>query len=608
MPKINVLSEDLINKIAAGEVIERPASVVKELIENSLDAGSTQITVDIKDSGKKLIKITDNGEGMDEADARNSIIRHATSKISTASDLFSIQTLGFRGEALASIAAVSQLSIITKQQEKMEGFNIVIEGGKEISAGIIATEHGTTIEVRNLFFNTPARMKFLKTDAVELRHIIDVVTQYALINPHVAFKLRHESRELLSAPAVDNMRNNIAAIYGINVAKDLLEVSYNKDNLQISGFITKPYNTRNDKHQQILFVNERWVKNEDITKAVYDGYHSLLFVGKHPIFVLSISLDPEKIDVNVHPQKSEIKIEQVEAVTQAVQAAIKETLQKNNLFPVIDFEFESDTDLKKPKKDTKYSFESSTQKTLEINDEPLQESQKETPFLQEPPAIKTTSTSSIKTELDEKPSINETKETKEYHNPNFPQLKIFGQIHKTFFLAETPGGIFFIDQHAAHERVMYEQFMSELMQKNVATQSLLQSELVNCTLAEKELLESNKEHLQQFGFTIEHFGENTYRIKTIPSIFGRLQAKDLLLDLLHTLEKEHNTLHQAKEIIVTRMACRSAVMAGDELTNPWMEKILSQLSKTELPFTCPHGRPTMIKTTVDELEKKFRRK
>ena len=346
MPKIHLLSEELINKIAAGEVIERPASVVKELIENSLDAHATRITIQIEDSGKKLIRVIDNGEGMDEEDAKQSVLRHATSKILSSDDLFSISTLGFRGEALASIAAVSQLSITTKQKDKIEGFNLLIEGGKLLSTGIAAADVGTRIDIINLFYNTPARKKFLKTDQVEMKHIVDTVTRYALINPGVAFMLRHEQYPVLQCPAVGSMLDRIASLYGIQLIKDLLPLQFRNNDVTISGYIAKPHQARNDRQYQSIYVNNRWIRNEDITKAMYDAYHSLLFVNKHPVAVLHLEMNPATIDVNVHPTKSEIKIEQIQTIKNAVFTAIRETLQQHSLIPVMDFQFEQQMTLR----------------------------------------------------------------------------------------------------------------------------------------------------------------------------------------------------------------------------------------------------------------------
>ncbi len=591
MSKIILLSEDLINKIAAGEVIERPASVVKELIENSLDAGATRITVELEESGKKGIKITDNGEGMSSEDAKKSILRHATSKIQSVEDLFSIITLGFRGEALASIAAVSKLSITTKQKDGVEGFTLTVEGGNILNTTITAAEPGTIINIQELFFNTPARKKFLKTDAVELKHCLDTVTQYALANPQVAFRLLHQSTILLTTQALHDQRNTIASLYGVPTAKELLEVEYENENVSISGFISKPYFVRNDKSQQALFVNSRWIRNNDIAKAVYEGYHSTLFVNKHPVFVLHLKLDPQKIDVNAHPQKQEIKIEQKEEVINAVTAAVRETLQKNKLMPTVDVGTEQQVTFGTPlprkenKAEARYRFEPSSQSIFAVEEESSEYGREE---------------KNASVVMEQYPSNELPKE-------KIPPMRLLGQVHKTFFVAETEGGLFYIDQHAAHERVMYELLINQYMDGKVEVQKLLQGEVLELSAAEKTLLEEKKEELERLGFMIEPFGGNSFAVKTIPLIFGKVKIKELLNDLLALLENKKSILEK-KEEILTRMACRAAVMAGDAVTIPQMEKVLKDLSKTELPYTCPHGRPTIMKVTVDELEKKFRRK
>lgn len=603
MPKIQVLSEELINKIAAGEVIERPASVVKELIENSLDAHATRIDVEVKDSGKELIKVSDNGEGMDEEDAINSILRHATSKISSDEDLAAISTLGFRGEALASLAAVSKLNLITKQKDQMEGFSLTVEGGVIVDTNLTATEEGTVMEVKELFFNTPARKKFLKTDAVELRHIIDVVTRYALINPRVAFRLIHNNQELLHSAAVEDMRSNIALIYGTKTARELLELNYESSGIKISGFIGQPSQVRNDKSWQMIYVNGRWIKNEDITKAAYDGYHSLLFVNKHPILILNLTLDPHTIDVNVHPAKTEIKIEQKETVSNAVFTAVKETLQKNNLIPTIDINFEQQTfgppRKKELVKEVKYSFEPSAQSILEVR-----EVRETTATYQEnefAPALSSLAKlSTLVHEVEKNVLIEE--------NEKFPALKLLGQIHKTFFAAETPGGMFLIDQHAAHERVLYEEFMEQFMKQKIVLQNLLQGEIIEFSPSERISFLEHEAEIKNLGFKLEPFGGNTFVIKSIPFIFGRLPPKDFLHELLTSLLTGNNSVESKKEEIITRMACRAAVMAGDTLTIGQMEEILKDLAAKKFPYTCPHGRPTMIKTSFEELEKRFKRK
>ncbi|MEK6940217.1 MAG: DNA mismatch repair endonuclease MutL [Nanoarchaeota archaeon] len=593
MSKIVLLPEDLINKIAAGEVIERPASVIKELIENSLDAGATKITVELEDYGKKRIKITDNGEGMSAEDAERSILRHATSKIHSAEDLFSIKTLGFRGEALASIAAVSKLHITTKQKNVLEGFALQIEAGQIINRNITAAEQGTILDVQDIFFNTPARKKFLKTDAVELKHCLDVVTHYALANPAAYFKFIHNHYTLLHSPALNDARSTIASIYGVQTAKELLEVEYEDEKVKMSGFISKPYHVRNDKNQQVLFVNGRWIKNSDITGAVYDGYHSTLFVNKHPVFVLHLQLDPETIDVNVHPQKQEIKIEQKEEVAKAVSLAVQEALQNNQLMPTADINTEQQITFGTPiprkevKATVKYPFEPSAQ----------------TVFAVEETAAEYGDNSRIENE----PVVAEQYQSNELAPEKLPAMKLLGQVHKTYFLAETEGGLFYIDQHAAHERVMYESLLKQFLYGKIEVQQLLQGEVIDVSLSEKILLKEKQQELKQLGFELEYFGGNAFAVKTIPLVFGKVKVKELLHDLLSMLENKKSILEK-KEEILTRMACRAAVMAGDIVTIPQMEKILKELNQTKLPYTCPHGRPTLMKVTVDELEKKFRRK
>ncbi len=614
MPNINLLSEDLINKIAAGEVIERPASLVKELIENSLDAGATKIIIDIEDSGKKLIRVADNGEGMDKEDAEKSTLRHATSKIKNDDDLYAINTLGFRGEALASIAAVSQLTIITKKKESLQGYTLVIDAGQTLHSGIIAAETGTIMEVRNLFFNTPARKKFLKSDQVELRHIVDVVLRYALINSSIAIKLAHEGHILVHSPSTANLRNNIASIYGTALAKELLEVNYRNEQVHITGFVAAPSEARNDKNLQDIYVNGRWVRSPEIMNAIYGAYHSLLFVNKHPIVILNLTINPASIDVNVHPSKTEIKIEQKEEICSAVHTAVKETLQKNNLIPLIEDEDEEEVQitLETPTQKefhssqptAKYAFEASKQTIFPTSNGSLLVQEKAAPYEAE-------NINPISPEL---PTMDITAITQRLQpvdippNSKFPAMKVLGQIHKTFFVAEILGGVMYIDQHAAQERVLYEQFMKEYEHTQVHMQKLLQGEIIEFSPSEKAVLMEHGKTLQRLGFTIEPFGEHTFVVKTIPLLLGRIQPKESIYEVLSMLRDGKNKIIDTKEEIVTRMACRAAVMAGETLTVLEMEHILQDLAKAQLPYTCPHGRPTMFKVPVEELEKKFKRK
>ncbi len=619
MPKIKQLSEELIAKIAAGEVIERPASVVKELVENALDAKATKILVEIKDAGRRLIRVSDNGSGMDREDAKNSIVRHATSKISSLSDLFAINSLGFRGEALASVAAVSYLTITTKEKENIEGFEISVVGGMIEREQVVGSQDGTTIEVSQLFFNTPARKKFLKSDLVELKHIIEIVTRYALANPNVGFTLRNQGREILQTPATLHARSNMASIYGASIAKDLLEVQhYDSDNkIAIRGFICKPLSARNDKVQQTLFVNGRWVRNSEINRAIYDGYHSLLFHSKHPIYVLSLTLDPTTIDVNVHPAKTEIKIEQKDLIYKTVYDAVHKTLRKNDLIPEFDsLKTEEQVTFGEPsviveEEKPKYAFEKSEQvvfcekKTVEAKPVSYSSPVGVQPHVQEESAP-TYNTPSV-----QKKESSQITETPRYDatGGGLPPMKILGQIHKTFFVAEIPGGMMLIDQHVVEERVNYEKFMQEFLDRHVSVQRLLNPEIITFSTSEKVVVMHHLERLKHLGFELEHFGDNDFKLLTVPSLLGRVQPKDLVHTVVEELASgKVDELEKIQEEIITRMACRASIKAGDAITIPHMNKLLSELAACKLPYTCPHGRAIMIKISADELEKKFLRK
>ena len=686
MPIIKPLPEELVNKIAAGEVIERPASVVKELIENSLDAGATKISIEIKGAGSELIKITDNGYGMEEEDAKNCILRHSTSKISNLEDLYAIKSLGFRGEALSSIAAVSVLTIRTKQKGKIEGYEAIFKGGIHKYDGATAADDGTIIEVKDLFFNTPARKKFMKSDLVEMKHIIDIVTRYALINKIISFQLVNEGRSLLNAPGTPNMRANIANIYGSVLAKDLLknefefqeEVGEEEEGacVKVEAYFSKPMICRNDKTQQSIFVNGRYVKNDDINQAIYDAYHSTLFHGKHPVYVINIEIDPEAIDVNVHPNKTTIKIEQKEIVYQAVLQAINEALKKNNLIPEVELKTESDEQLRfgvnsgvggkssveegnigdredsgeemsdkdlvelgilkkgeidngeksgseGVKKESKYTFDISEQKVFSSKtDEETAKSDVKYEFRSREPKVKenddkylsgTVSANAVESSKDSDEKIESKLENSEDNrlpaSLRLPEMRILGQIHKTFFVAETSGGLLIIDQHVVQERVLYEKFMQQYLNKNIAVQNLLEKELITFTGAEKLIVLENLDKLKLLGFELEHFGENDFQLSSIPIIFGRALSKELIHLIVNQLvEGGSKELEKLQEEIITRMACRASIKAGDNVTIPQIKKLLQELSTCKLPFTCPHGRSIFIKVTADELEKKFRRK
>ncbi len=640
---IYLLPEDLINKIAAGEVIERPASVIKELIENSLDAGATEIEVQVEVYGKRLIRVADNGCGMGREDAERSLLRHATSKIREVADLFSISTLGFRGEALASIAAVSRLTITTRKKGDDTGYKVA----DSISAAVpAAAQEGTVVEVRELFHNTPARRKFLKTDAVELRHVIEAVVHYALINPDVAFRLSHGGQVLLDSPGSGNWRETIGSIYGPQLAKELLEIPPEKlqepshgeladspSGIQVQGYIAPPHHARNDKNQQAFFVNGRWVRSTEIAGALHDAYHSMLFLERHPVAVLQLIVEPETVDVNVHPTKKEIKFENREAVYNAVYAAVRRTLERNNLVPAMLAERQASlnggsqiSEVVRPEarpipkevrqipaaSAQRYAFETSRQAVFQMPETQIAETRiPENPEEQQDYYApgdymgddiigeeRGVAKSAITLETPGKIAASGT----------LPSIKLLGQINKTYFAAETAKGLLLLDQHAVHERVLYEKFMGQYLNRKVEVQHLLQPEVLELTPVEYAAVCQHLGTLRQLGFTLEEFGSNAFRLNTLPEFLGRLQGKELLFDILASLEERQGKMEEAQEEVITRMACRAAVMAGEELTLSQMEKYLGELHGTRLPFTCPHGRPTMFTVSIEELEKKFRRR
>ncbi|MBT3464554.1 DNA mismatch repair endonuclease MutL [archaeon] len=574
MSKIKILDESLINKIAAGEVIERPASVVKELVENSIDAESTKIFVDIEDGGKNLIKVSDNGTGMSKEDAAIAFERHSTSKIKDINDLFSIKSLGFRGEALASIASVSELEVKTKSKDSMEGTKIIIEGGNVKKSETIGFPQGTSITIRNIFFNTPARKKYLKPNETENRHIIDVITKYSLSHPYIHFRLKNNGKEIINSPQTDSQLTNISFLYGSNTAKQLIEVNYVEPNIVIKGYISKPKLNRASKGEQSFFVNQRYVKKATIlSNALNDAYHTFMMVGRYPVSILSVQIAPEKIDVNVHPTKAEIKFEDEKSIYNAMFNAITKTLEKSDLIPeeledVVDKKIEDFGKVNYTKKEyqPKYLFENSEQKTLE------------------------TKTPEIKTK-------------------KLPEIRSLGIINKTYIVAEMRGNLTIIDQHAAAERILYEKFLEETEKEEVKKQKLLDPQIIVVPPSLVDFLESNLEFFDSCGYEIEKFGKIEFLIRTYPVLFGSVFNKELFFELLDDLHKDKkiNSAKIIKHEKIASKACRAAIKAGDEISVYQVAELLNELDKKNVPYNCPHGRPIIIKFSYYELEKMFKR-
>ncbi|MFH1642092.1 MAG: DNA mismatch repair endonuclease MutL [Nanoarchaeota archaeon] len=548
---IRILDDSTITKIAAGEVIARPASVVKELLENSIDSGATEIKILLTDNS---IKIIDNGSGMSKSDAMLCFKRHATSKISNENDLNTVNTLGFRGEALAAIAEISNFKLITNNNDV--GTYIEVEAGKLIKNKEIGAPKGTTIEVNNLFFNVPVRKNYLKNEQVELGRIIRIVTNYALLHNNISIKLKHNDKETIHSPRTDSLLDNIAFVYGADLAKNLLKVDYKTENIEVAGYISKPSLTRSDKSAQSVYINCRYVKNELISNTIYNAYHTLLFVNRHPIFILKITLPHTDVDVNVHPTKDIVRIRNEKQIETELFNAIKQTFENCSL--ISDVSIGNETSQMPLKK---YSFSKDSQSTLEV-----------------------------------KEAVKEYTKEKQIFGP----FKIFGQINKTYIIAENPLGLAIIDQHAAQERVNYEKFMGNY--NAVKKQSLIKPKILELTPEQHQNVITNKIFLNKL-FDFDEFGNNSVKLTAVPEIFGKLKSV-LFIDIVNQLQQ---TITNEIEEKIIRFACKASVKAGDELTKPQMDQLLMELENCKNPYSCPHGRPTLINVNIAELEKKFKR-
>jgi DNA mismatch repair protein MutL len=575
---IHILSDSVINKIAAGEVIERPASVVKELLENSFDSGADEIKIDIEDAGIKKIKITDNGSGMTREDSLLSFKRHTTSKLKDENDLFKIHTLGFRGEALASIAEISNLKITTKTRQDTKGTFIEVEAGKLIKETPVGCPNGTTIEVTDLFFNVPARKKYLKSPDVELSEITKILTKYALINKEISLKMFHNKREILNSGKTNSLLENITYVYGADITKNLIEVSYERVGLKIIGYLSKPNLTRSDKSDQSIYINNRYVKNDTITQAVYKAYKTLLFINRHPVFILSIAIDPSEIDVNVHPAKSVIRLKDEILMSAVIYDAIYEAIKKSNL--ITDITIDNNPS---PKPLKQYPFANDKQSVL---------------------VLKESSSSPVSTNNTET-KIMQTSEP--VQNASFGPFQILGQVNKTYIIAQSPDGLAIIDQHAAQERVNYEILMEDLKDSSIRTQTLINPKILELDSVKYLAAMSNSTFLGKLGYRFEDFGKNTIKLSSVPEIFGKLKSI-LFMDILNELAlQKKELLDKDIEETIIMFACKASVKAGDELTMPQITQLLKDLSKAQNPYSCPHGRPTIINLSIGELEKKFKR-
>ncbi len=568
MGKIRVLDDATINKIAAGEVIERPSSVVKELIENSIDAGASDIRIEVARSGKELIRVTDNGCGMSREDAELSFIKHATSKIKNIEDIETVKTMGFRGEALSSICAVAKVEIITKTKGELSGTKVAVHGGKLMSIGEAGATDGTTVTVEELFYNTPARKKYLKSDSTELVHIIQVVTENVLGHNDVSFTLLHNGAEILRSPASE-LADTIIHIYGGEAAREMLPFHFESSLAKVAGFVSKPSLTRGSPDFLYFYINDRNIGSRAISNALRDGYGTLIPKGRFPIAILKIYVDTRKVDVNVHPTKKQVRLSQEKEICDAVAEVVKKALSEKNLTP----------DVKKQAQ--------------------LYEKVPEMPLVKETAAAFNVPIKDTERRLRQTERFHDVKKTE-------PGVRVLGQVDSLYIIAETDEGFMIIDQHAAHERVFYEQVRAS---KRSDSQELLFPINLELDSREKVLIGECIPYLEEFGFRISEFGHNAFAVTAVPNVLGRLEDPQIVHDVIMDILSEGKIKDDTGifERVTKSVACRSAIKAGAGCSQSQMENLVTQLFLTENPYTCPHGRPTMVSFNRQELDRLFKR-
>lgn len=639
MSTIQILPESLINKIAAGEVVERPASVVKELVENAIDAGSDQIFVTIKNGGKDYISVLDNGSGMSEEDAGLAVERHATSKISQTEDLENITTMGFRGEALAAIAAVSQFEMTTCGDEQAGGFQIRMEGGKIVHSARMGFPKGSRITVEHLFYNTPARQKFMKSVNTEYGHIHDLIIRLALGNPGIQFRLTHNKNLSLNLPKADNFRQRVEACFGVELSEKLIECHHKESYLTFHGLISHPSQAKSSKRWQHIFVNGRYVKCQAITHAIYEGYKTLLMKHTHPVFFINLNVSPQEVDVNVHPAKTEIRLKNQNLVHTIISGQISLQLKEMERSQLLDHGNSTETDPEnsslpdqtpqKPRhgishndtdhQDSQDSLESMVY--LETDDQ-LGFTVPETPPVKpeqahpsQSQAIKAKSSEPFDT--DEDPFIFGKSEGLITH-PQFAEsledqeeqdFFVLGQLSNKYILVQGEKKLILVDQHAAHERIRFEEVKNQFYSNGLQTQPLLVPVLIELPPQDGILLEQYRESWQQLGFVIDHFGGNDYSVKEIPIILKDADIGSVIKEVLDEMAQFGKTgkLESFYNEVFEKVACHSAIRASQPLSMEEMNALMSQLVKLDIMLHCPHGRPVWIEFSLSELDRRFKR-
>ena len=670
MSKIHVLNQDTINKIAAGEVIERPMAVVKELTENAIDADANAITVEVKDGGKALIRMTDNGVGMNEEDVRLAFTPHATSKIDDAEDLLRVSTLGFRGEALASISSVSQLEMVTKTRNELMGCRYEADGGKERTLEAVGCPDGTTILVRNLFFNTPARLKFLKSSPTEAGYINTLIERLALSHPDISFRFINQNQTKLHTSGNGNLKDVIYHIYGKDITSNLLEVDASEVSCQVKGFIGKPIISRGNRNYMNYFINGRYIKSSTIHKAIEDAYQPYTMQHRYPFTVLHFTVAPELVDINVHPQKMEIRFSDAQGIYQSVYHAISEALKHREFIPEVSLASPASQPVPKKGQATAKPvrepemFEKKRMQSVQI----LEEIKKQDEILKQQGIMRESAVygkqdradaskimddvsdmESTKAAGNAVPNIRQTEEagstapnigqveivenivqntehTKEVkynvHNPvqeSFfdkgilseqaqKEVKIIGQVFDTYWILQYDNAMYMVDQHAAHEKVLYERFMKQFSEKKPMVQLLQPPVVLTLTMQEEQAVKEHMSVFEELGYQIEPFGGREYVVNGVPAHLPQIGNEELLKEVIDAMVDEH--FRPTPDILkdkIASMSCKAAVKGNNRLPREQMEELLRELMTLENPYHCPHGRPTMIKMTKTELDKKFKR-
>ncbi len=655
MPQIALLSQETIDKIAAGEVIERPSSVVKELVENAIDAGSSAVTVEIKEGGISFIRISDNGCGIEREQIPLAFLRHSTSKIKSVEDLFTVTSLGFRGEALSSIAAVSQVELITKMNGDFTGSRYLIEGSKEVSLEEIGAPDGTTFIVRNLFYNTPARKKFLKSAQTEGTYIHELMQRMILSHPDVAFKFIMNNQVKLQSSGNGNIKDIIYHLYGRDITKALLPIAHESELFKVSGFIGKPMISRGNRGYELYFVNGRFIRSQILSKAIEDAFKPFLMQHQYPFTVLYFEIDSSLLDVNVHPTKMELRFSNQQELYREVQSILSAALVHRDIIPEVPVDTPKKNEMEVPKIE-KVMPEPFEQKRLE---EIRKAVRKDSPYEIKYPVSRPMGTGSVSSAAQEKlldtiksmppedmmeeriqkePLSEQSKKETEkelakeayvlreeetygakpegsYEQGSFlkeeemAKQKIIGQLFDTYWLVEYNDRLFIVDQHAAHEKVMYEKLKKQFEKKEFTSQAISPPIVITLSMREADVLERFKEQFTKLGFEIEHFGGAEYSICGVPGNLYRLNTRDVLIEMLDELTDGISERATTDVILdkIASMSCKAAVKGSQRLSLPEMEQLMKDLMKLDNPYNCPHGRPTIIAMSKYEIEKKFKR-